>query len=73
MGKNGRRGEREPKFLAVIFSQSHNEMILKNPRKPCGEFHKSDSFPVKVHSDETEMRDPLDLDEGKNCRWIIVG
>ncbi len=72
-GKNGRRGEREPKFLAVNFSAPLNGTFLENPRKPCGEFRQSDSFPVKVHSNEKGKRDPLDLDEGQNCPWIIVG
>ncbi len=67
MGKDERRGEREPKFLAVNIFSTLNGTILENPRKPCGELRKSDSFPVKVHINETDKRDHLDLDEEQNC------
>jgi hypothetical protein len=56
MGKDGRRSEREPKFLAVNIFSTPKWNDLGKSEKTVREFRKSDSFPVKVHSVETEKR-----------------
>ncbi len=56
MGKDGRRCEREPKFLAVNILSTPKWNDLEKSEKTVREFRKSDSFPVKVHSIETGKR-----------------
>ncbi len=56
MGKDGRRSVREQKFLAVNSFSTPKCNDLGKSEKTVREFRKSDSFPVKVHSIETEKR-----------------
>ncbi len=56
MGKDGRRSEREPKFLAVNIFSTPKWNDFGNSEKTVRELRKSDSFPVKVHSNKTEKR-----------------
>jgi hypothetical protein len=56
MGKDGRRSERETKFLAVNIFSAPKWNDFGKSEKTVREFRKSDSFPVKVHSVETEKR-----------------
>ncbi len=44
-------------FQPLKFSQPHNGTIFGKSEKTVGESRKSDSFPVKVHDNETGKRE----------------